>query len=112
MLLIMKHLLLIIGLAFTLNASAQIDTVKHAIQVKPMVVNVLQKDTCYQVSWSVFGINRNDTTGANSYVQLFDRKAKKVGELNIPIPYSVLAVWLEDVVIDNYILSFLGLQKR
>lgn len=56
-------------------------------------------------------IRQNDTTGANSHVQLFDRKAKKVGELNIPIPYSVLAVWLYDIVIDNYILTFLGLQK-
>lgn len=109
----MKKYILILALAFSLNASAQqIDSVKNAIQVKPVVVNSLQKDTCFQVSWSVFGINRNDTTGANSYVQLFDRKAKKVGELNIPIPYSVLSIWLEDVIIDNYILSILGLTKR
>lgn len=87
----MKHLLIIIGLAFSLNASAQkIDTVKNAIQVKPVVVNALQKDTCFQVGWSVFGVNRNDTTGANSYAQLFDRKGKRVSEMNVRIPYSVL----------------------
>ena len=109
----MKHLLILIGLALSLNASAQqVDTVKNAIQVKPVVVNALQKDTCFQVSWSVFGVNRNDTTGANSYVQLFDRKAKKVGELNIPIPYSILSKWLDDVVIDDFILAYLGLQRR
>jgi len=108
----MRKLLIIIGLAFTLNASAQIDTVKNAIQVQPIVVNAMQKDTCYQVSWSVFGVNRNDTSGANSYVQLFDRVGKKVGEMNIPIPYSVLSVWLDDKVIDDYILTFLGLKKR
>ena len=108
----MKHLLLI-GFAFlALNATAQIDSVKNAIQVQPVVVNALQKDTCYQVTWSVFGVNRNDTSGANSYVQLYDRKAKRIGEFNIPIPYSVLKVWLEDVVIDNYILTFLGLKKK
>ena len=109
----MKHILTI-GFAFlTLNASAQkIDTVKNALLVQPVVVNALQKDTCYQVTWSVFGVNRNDTTGANSYVQLFDRKAKKVGELNVPIPYSVLSIWLDDKIIDDYILTFLNLKKR
>jgi len=109
----MKHTLLIIGLAFTLNATAQkIDTVKNAILVKPVVVNAIQKDTCYQVCWSVFGVNRNDTSGASSYVQLYDRVGKKVSEMNIAIPYSVLSVWLDDKVIDDYILTFLGLKKR
>ena len=108
----MKHLLLI-GFAFlALNATAQIDSVKTAIQVQPVVVNAMQKDTVYQVTWSVFGVNRNDTSGANSYVQLYDRKAKRVGELNIPIPYKVLSVWLDDKVIDDYILTFLGLKKK
>lgn len=108
----MKHLLLI-GFAFlTLNASAQIDSVKNAIQVQPVVVNAMLKDTVYQVTWSVFGVNRNDTSGANSYVQLYDRKAKRVGELNTPIPYKVLSVWLDDKVIDDYILTFLGLKKK
>ena len=109
----MKQLLTTIGLFIALTTQAQkVDSVKNAIQVKPVVVNALQKDTCYQVTWSVFGVNRNDTTGANSYVQLFDRKAKKVGELNAPIPYSVLSVWLDDKVIDDYILLILGLQKK
>ena len=108
----MKHLLLI-GFAFlTLNASAQIDSVKNAIQVQPVVVNAMQKDTCYQVTWSVFGVNRNDTSGANSYVQLYSRTGKRVGELNITIPYKVLSVWLDDKVIDDYILTFLGLKKK
>ena len=108
----MKHLLVIIAVLFCTSANAQLDTVKNALLVQPVVVNALQKDTCYQVTWSVFGVNRNDTTGANSYVQLFDRKAKKVGELNVPIPYSVLSIWLEDKVIDDYILTFLGLKKK
>ena len=109
----MKKYILILGFALlTLNASAQLDTVKNALLVQPVVVNALQKDTCYQVTWSVFGVNRNDTTGANSYVQLFDRKAKKVGELNVPIPYSVLSVWLDDKIIDDYILTILSLKKK
>lgn len=108
----MKKLILFAAIFAALSVQAQkVDTVKNAIQVKPVVVNALQKDTCYQVGWSVFGISRNDTTGANSYVQLFDRKGKRVSEMNVRIPYSVLSVWLEDIVIDNYILTFLGLKK-
>lgn len=110
----MKKLLLI-GFAFlALNASAQqVDSVKNAIQVTPVQINSLTKDTVYQATWSVFGVNRNDTvSGANSYVQLYDRKGKRVSEMNVHIPYSILKVWLNDVVIDNYILTFLGLKKR
>lgn len=109
----MKKLLLILSLFAAFSASAQkIDTVKNAIQVTPVVINALAKDTAYQLSWNVFGINRNDTLGANSYVQLYDRKAKRIQEMNVRIPYSVLSVWLEDKIIDDYILTFLGLKKR
>jgi hypothetical protein len=109
----MKKYILIIAVLFCTNLQAQsIDTVKNAIQVKPVVVSSFLKDTCYQVSWAVFGINRNDTTGGNSYVQLYDRVGKKVSELNIPIPYGTLRKWLDDIVIDDYILKYLGLQKK
>lgn len=109
----MKKYILIIAVLFCTSVKAQhIDTVINAIIVKPVVVNQMQKDTCYQVTWSVFGVNRNDTSGASSYVQLYSRVGKKVGELNIPIPYKVLSVWLHDVVIDDYILKILGLSKK
>ncbi len=109
----MKKLLSILSLFAAFSASAQkVDSVKNAIQVTPVVINALAKDTAYQLSWNVFGINRNDTLGANSYVQLYDRKAKRIQEMNVRIPYSVLSVWLEDKIIDDYILTFLGLKKR
>jgi len=109
----MKKLLLILFVFAAFSASAQkVDSVKNAIQVTPVVINALAKDTAYQLSWNVFGINRNDTLGANSYVQLYDRKAKRIQEMNVRIPYSVLSVWLEDKIIDDYILTFLGLKKR
>ena len=109
----MKKLLSILFVFAAFSASAQkIDSVKNAIQVTPAVINALAKDTAYQLSWNVFGINRNDTLGANSYVQLYDRKAKRIQEMNVRIPYSVLSVWLEDKIIDDYILTFLGLKKR
>ena len=109
----MKKLLLILSLFAAFSAQAQkVDSVKNAIQVTPAVINALAKDTAYQLSWNVFGISRNDTSGANSYVQLYDRKAKRIQEMNVRIPYSVLSVWLEDKIIDDYILKFLGLKKR
>ena len=109
----MKKLLLILFVFAAFSATAQkVDSVKNAIQVTPVVINALAKDTAYQLSWNVFGISRNDTSGANSYVQLYDRKAKRIQEMNVHIPYSVLSVWLDDKVIDDYILTFLGLKKR
>jgi hypothetical protein len=109
----MKQVLLILGLAFTLNAQAQqVDTVANAIQVKPVLYNALLKDTVYQVSWTVLGIPRHDTSGANSYVQLFDRKAKSIGQMNIWIPNAIITLWLNDTIIDDYILKYLGLQKK
>lgn len=109
----MKKLLTILSIAVSITASAQkIDTVKNAILVQPVVIDALMKDTVFQLNWEAFGLKRKDTTGCNTYVQLFDRKGKQVRERNIPIPYSVTSVWLDDVVIDNYILTLLGLQKK
>ena len=109
----MKQTLTTLAILFALSTQAQkVDSVKNAIQVTPAVINALAKDTAYQLSWNVFGISRNDTSGANSYVQLYDRKANRIQEMNVRIPYSVLSVWLEDKIIDDYILTFLGLKKR
>jgi hypothetical protein len=109
----MKHLLLI-GFAFlTLNASAQkIDTVKNAIQVKPVLINWINKDTAYQVTWQLFGITRDTTQGCNSYVEIFDRKGKKIADKNVPIDAKTLMAWIDDILIDKYILFALGLEKR
>jgi hypothetical protein len=110
---IMKKYILIIAVLFCTSTQAQsIDTVKNAIQVKPVLYNALVKDTVYQVSWTVLGIPRKDTSGANSYVQLFDRKAKSIGQMNIWIPNSIISIWLNDTIIDDYILKYLGLQKK
>ena len=110
----MKKLLLsIFVLISVISFGQKVDSVKNALQVTPVVVNALQKDTVYQLTWNVFGISRQDTTsGANSYVQLYDRKGKRVQEMNVPIPPKILAIWLDDSIIDFHILSFLGLTKR
>jgi hypothetical protein len=109
----MKKYILIIAVLFCTSAQAQkVDTVKNAIQVKPVVIDALMKDTVFQLKWEAFGLKRKDTTGCNTYVQMFDRKGKQVRERNIPIPYSVTSVLSNDTIIDDYILKFLGLQKQ
>lgn len=110
----MKKLLILAFVLISINSYSQrVDSVKNAIQVQPIQINALTKDSVFQLTWVVFGISRNDTTsGANSYVQLYDRKAKKVQEMNVHIPAKVLQIWVDDIVIDNHILNFLGLIKR
>ena len=110
----MKKLLFLSLVLISINSYSQrVDSVKNAIQVQPIQINALTKDSVFQVSWMVFGISRNDTTqGANSYVTLYDRKGKRVQEMNVPIPAKVLQVWIDDIIIDNHILNFLGLIKR
>jgi hypothetical protein len=109
----MKQVLFIAALfAATSTQAQQVDTVANAIQVKPVLYNALLKDTVYQVSWTVLGIPRHDTSGANSYIQLYDRKAKSIGQMNIQIPNAVIVAWLNDTIIDDYILKYLGLQKK
>ena len=110
----MKHALTIIGLAFTLNASAQsIDTVKAAIFIKPILVNAMTKDTAYQVTWSAFNVSNDTTQGCNTYVQMFNSKAKKVLEFNCPIPSVVKNKWgLNDDVITDYIFLTFGITKK
>jgi hypothetical protein len=109
----MKKYITILALCFATSLKAQqVDTVANAIQVKPLLYNALLKDTVYQVSWTVLGIPRHDTSGANSYVQLFDRKAKSIGQMNIQIPNAIITLWTSDNIIDDYILKFLGLLKK
>jgi len=108
----MKNLLSSIFILISVNSFGQkVDSVKNALQVVPIQINALTKDSVFQLTWNVFGLGR-DTLPATSYIQLYDRKGKKVQEMNVTIPYSVLKVWDEDIVVDNYILLFLGLKKR
>ena len=113
----MKQQLLLLLAAFFAATTVQaqkIDTVKNGILVKPVVLNYLQKDTLYQLTVDVFGLKLKDTTaGANTYISYFDRKAKKIGEKNVPLPAEVVNAWgTDDSSVVTYILQFLGLQKR
>ena len=109
----MKHLLFTIGLALSLNARAQrVDTVKNAIQVKPVLLNWITKDTVYQVTWQLFSISKDTTQGCNSYVEVFDRKGKKLYDKNVPIDKVTLHHYPNVAFIDKYIVFSLGLELK
>lgn len=108
----MKKYILILGFAFlTLNAQAQIDTVKNAIQVQPLIINALNKDTIYQARVENMWGSPYDTS-INTHVVVYDRDGKNVGERNVILPYSFLLAWKDKAMVDNYIITFLGLKKR
>jgi hypothetical protein len=109
----MKKLILIAALfAATTTQAQKIDTVKSAILVKPVLINWVNKDTVYQVTWRLFEVTRDTSLGCNSYVQLYDRKGKQIADKNVPIDKHTLAIWTVDAIIDNYILFALGLEKK
>jgi len=110
----MKHIHTLIGLAFSLNASAQVDSIPTAVQIKPIVINAIQKDTAYQVTWKGIDIVNDTSKSMTTYVQVFDRKGKKVGESNVIVPASVVRQWMNGgkQAIDTFILTFYGLTKR
>lgn len=102
-------------MAFSLNASAQkVDSIPTAVQIKPIVINAILKDTAYQLTWRGIDIVNDTSKSMTTYVQVFDRKAKKVGESNVIVPASVVRQWMSGgkQAIDNFILTFYGLTKR
>lgn len=109
----MKKLILFAAIFAATNLQAQkVDTVYKAIQISPIVVNALKKDTAYQLTWRIDGVHRNDSLPAVSVIQVFNRKGRRIMEDEVTIPASVLAVWLANTVIDDYIMAFYGITKR
>ncbi len=109
----MKKITTIIAVMFCLSASAQVDTVKAAIFIKPILVNAMTKDTAYQLTWSAFGVSNDTTQGCTTYVQMFNARAKKVLEFNCAIPSSIKNKWgLNDDIITDYIFLTYGITKK
>ena len=111
----MKKIIIIAAVFAATSLQAQsIDTVKSAIQVTPIVLNAIAKDTLYQLTVNVFDLKVGDTTmGCNSYVTFFDRKAKSIGAINVPITAQIVNAWnSDDKIIENFILTFLNLTRK
>ena len=104
-----------IATAITLSVTApvQADTIPAAIQVKPVEFNKLTKDTITQITWVVFGLTRDENKGCSSYVEMFDKKGKKIFDGNVPIPAAIVQQWgTDNTLIDDFILNFYKLIKR
>lgn len=109
----MKQLLTTIGLFIALTTSAQkVDTVRNAVLVKPVLMNWINKDSAYQFSWQLFQVGRDTANGCNSYVEVFDRKGKKLMEKNVPIDRATLHYYPNLAPIDKYIAFALGLELK
>lgn len=110
----MKQTLSIIAVLFCLSAQAQkVDTVKAAIQIQPLVVNALTKDTCYQLSWKANDLSRDTSAPVVFYIALHSRTGTKITDFNLTIPASVIQQWgTSDTIIDDYILTKYTLKKR
>lgn len=110
----MKKVFLSLSVLFCLSVSAQkVDTVKAAIQIQPIVINAMTKDTAYQLSWKANDLSRDTSLPVAFYIALFDRKAKKIVDFNLTIPANIIQQWgTSDTIIDDYILTKYGLKKR
>ena len=109
----MKKLLSILFVFAAFSASAQkIDTVKNGILIKPVLQNWINKDTAYQVTWQLFSVTRDTTQGCNSYVEVYDRKGKKLYDKNVPIDKATLIQYPKLQAIDKYIIFSLGLELK
>jgi hypothetical protein len=110
----MKKTLSIIAVLFCISAQAQkVDTVKAAIQIQPLVVNALTKDTCYQLSWKANDLSRDTSAPVVFYIALHSRTGAKITDFNLTIPANIIQQWgTSDTIIDDYILSKYTLKKR
>lgn len=108
----MKRYFLILSLLFsTVCFSQKVDTVKNALQIHPVLVNPLKGDTAYQIKWSV-NVFRGKGEDCLSYIQFLDRNGNKVEDVNVIIPANIIEVWLDDKVIDDFILNRFKLSRR
>lgn len=109
----MKHILTTIAILFAVSTQAQkVDTVRNAVLVKPVLMNWINKDSAYQFSWQLFQVGRDTANGCNSYVEVFDRKGKKLMEKNVPIDRATLHYYPNLAPIDKYIAFALGLELK
>ena len=93
----------------TVCFSQKVDTVRNSIQIQPIVINPLKGDTAYQLFWRV-GVDRGgDNQG---YGVLFNRIGNKVHDFNFTVPLSIISTWLDDKVIDTFLLNKFKLKYR
>lgn len=104
--------LIFIG-AFSFVANSQVDTtlIKGGYKILPVEVDRFTKDTANQFTFTVFGVKSDTSQPANSYIEFWNKKKKKVLEKNLVIPASILKLWTDDIIIVEWICQNFGLTK-
>lgn len=106
----MKKIITALFVVVSLNAYSQkVDTVKNSIQIQPIVINPLKADTAYQLFWRISVDRGGDNQG---YGALYNRIGNKVHDFNFTVPQKVMNVWLDDKVIDTFLLNKFKLKYR
>lgn len=106
----MKKIITALFVVVSLNAYSQkVDTVKNSIQIQPIVINQLKADTAYQLFWRISVDRGGDNQG---YGALYNRVGNKVHDFNFTVPASIISTWLDDKVIDTFLLNKFKLKYR
>lgn len=85
--------------------------IPNSIQIKPIVIDLLKKTEVTQLLWKVISIERDENSSATCRIELFNKEKTMVAETSLDIPKEVLAEWISNEVIDNFVLNELGLEK-
>jgi hypothetical protein len=87
--------------------------VKDALQVEPVLINALTKDTCYQLIWNVQNVTRDTSQGSPCYVNMYNRGGGSFGQVYCYIPKEVINDWgTSNTIIDDYVLAYFGFRRR
>lgn len=99
-------------LAISLNAQTSDSLfVKGSYRIVPIRTDPFTNDSTTHFTFKVFDVSSDTSLPANSYIQFFDRRKKRVLEKNLTIPTSILRIWLDDTVIVDWICANFGLTK-
>lgn len=110
----MKFLFSLLICLLAINANAQTTDslfVKGSYRIVPILTDPFTNDSTTHFTFKVFDVSSDTSLPANSYIQFFDRRKKKVLEKNLTIPTAILRVWLDDMVIVDWICTNFGLTK-
>ena len=80
------------------------------LSIQPILVDVINNKTANAISWRFesFYILGSDATSKGVVVEFYStngEQSRLIFTTRVVIPASVLAVWLDDSVITNYILT-------
>lgn len=110
-----KFTILLLLIVFTVPflKAQTVDTLPSSIQINPVVVNAIKRDTAFQLTWLIMKIGRDTTKGCEATITMYNRKKWLIFSEQIYIPAEVIKRWgTDDTLIDDYVLNFYSLTRR